>query len=399
MIRAAGVWEMVRQAGTFGIHAEQIRTDFGEAMAYKDRAMRQVGGDPNSDAGLGKMGGKLFRIHAVMESPHEVRVGKEVIFGERIVLATGTTPTVPPIPGLKEAGYITNREATHLTTLPNSLVVLGAGVIGLEFAQTFRRYGAEVTVVELGTRTLPREDADIAARVQAHLEKEGIRFLLSTSIQAIEKSPNGKQVTLSSGEVLVCEEILVATGRRAAVEGLQLEATGLALERNYLKVDSGLRTSVPHIYAPGDIHGAYLFTHVASYEGKIVANNAFQESQKVVDYRVIPRATFLDPEIASVGATEEELQAAETPYRVLTFDFEDLDRAILHGKAEGLVKLLVDERDGQVLGGHIWGHEASSLLGEVAVVMQNRLPVTAITATMHAYPSFPEAIESAALGY
>lgn len=400
MIRAAQIWQLVSRAEEFGVHPAQVRTDFAEAMAFKDRAMREVGGDPDSDGGLSKLGGVLYRTHARFEGAHEVRMGDEVVRGEKIILATGTTPTVPPVPGLAEAGYLTNREIVYISSLPKRLVVLGAGVIGLEFAQTFRRFGSEVTVLELGNQILPREDVDIALAVRELLEKEGVRILTSTQLEKVERVGNEKHLTLKKGEeqkTLVCDEILVATGRKAAVGNLSLEATGLALERNYLKVDAYLRTALPHIYAPGDIHGAYLFTHVASYEGRISAQNAFGSTPTPVDYRVIPRATFLDPEIASVGLTEAEVVATGVPYKALRFDFEDLDRAILHGKKEGFVKLLVDARDGQILGGHILGHEASSLLGEIAVVMQNRLPISAISATMHAYPSFPEAIEAAAL--
>ncbi len=400
MIRAAHIWHLVSRAKEFGVHPEQVRTDFAKAMAFKDRAMFEVEGDPNSDAGISKMGGVLYRTHARFEGAHEVRVGDEVIRGEKIILATGTTPTVPPIPGLAEAGFMTNREIVNITTLPKRLVVLGAGVIGLEFAQTFRRFGAEVTVLELGSEILPREDTDVAVAVRALLEREGVQILTSTHLESVERLGSEKRLSLKVGEerkTILCDEILVATGRRAAVGSLNLEAAGLALERDYLKVDNYLQTSLPHIYAPGDIHGAYLFTHVASYEGRIATQNAFGKSHTPVDYRVIPRATFLDPEIASVGLTEAEVIATGVPYKALRFDFKDLDRAILHASKEGFVKLLIDARDGQVLGGHILGHEASSLLGEIAVVMQNRLPISAISSTMHAFPSFPEAIEAAAL--
>ncbi len=402
MIRSAQVWQLVQNAERFGIQAKDVHSDFAQAMAYKDRAVRAVGGDPNSDAGLSKMGGKLFRSHAVMEGTHEVRIGNEVVRGKNIVLATGTVPAVPPVPGLAEAGYITNRETVHLTSLPKRIVVLGGGVIGLEFAQTFRRFGAEVTIIELGTHLLPKEDPEVAALARGFLEREGLRILTNTQVTKVTKEGTAKRLEIvQSGQhqTLLCDEILVAAGRKAAIGSLQLERTGLAIERNYLKVDPFLRTSVPHIYAPGDIHGGYLFTHVASYEGKITAHNLFDSDPIPVDYRVIPRCTFLDPEIASIGITEAEAQAADIPYRVLRVDLADMDRSILNGSPEGLVKILVNPKEGQILGAHLIGHEVSSLIAEIALCMQNNLPIKAIADTMHAYPSFPEAIEAAALQF
>ncbi len=402
MIRSAQVWRMVQNAERFGIKATDVHARFAQAMAFKDQAMRKIGGYPNSDAGLAKMGGRLFRSHATLEGGREIRVGGEVIRGEKIVLATGTVPAVPPVPGLVEAGYITNREATSLTSLPKRLVVLGGGVIGLEFAQTFRRFGAEVTVIELGAQILPREDREVAELAHGFLEREGIRILTATLVTKVGRQGSEKRLEISQNGVmstLFCDEILVATGRKAATASLQLESVGLALERNYLKVDAQLRTSVPHIFAPGDIHGGYLFTHVASYEGKITAHNLYSPQPIEVDYRVIPRCTFIDPEIASIGVTEAEAERGDVPFRVLRVDLADMDRPILHGSDEGLVKIIVEERDGRILGAHIIGHEASSLIAEIAVCMQNDLPISAIANTMHAYPSFPEAIEAAALRY
>lgn len=402
MIRSAQVWQMVQNAERFGIKTTDVSASFTQAMAYKNRVMLEVEGDPHSDAGLSKMGTQLFRSHAALEGLHEVRVGSEVIHGKKIVLATGTVPATPPVPGLVETGFITNREATSLTSLPKRLVVLGAGAIGLEFAQAFRRFGAEVTVIELGVQILPREDKEVAELAQKYLEREGIRIFTLAQVTKIERDGANKRLEITengSVHTLYCDEILVAVGREAATASLQLESVGLALERGYLKVDPYLRTSVPHIFAPGDIHGGYLFTHVASYEGKIAAHNLYSPKPLPIDYRVIPRCTFIDPEIASIGLTETEAEQAGVPFRVLRVDLADMDRHIMHGSPEGIVKILVDARDGQILGAHIIGHEASSLISEVAICMQNRLPISAISNTMHAYPSFPEAIEAAALQY
>ncbi len=404
MVRAAQVWHLVRRAHEFGMQVDICRAEFADAMAYKARAVRRVAGDGPEDGGLSKLGASYFPARARFEGPHEVRIGQEVIRGQQILLATGTVPAVPPIPGLVETGFITNREAVSLETLPRRLVVLGAGPIGLEFAQVFRRFGAEVTVIEQGAQILPREDEEIAALVALFLREEGIRILTNAtaaSVSAIQSDGSKtRRVRVRQGNAtqdIECEEILVATGRNAALEGLQIEAAGVAFNAKRVEIDPYLRTSVPHIWAAGDVTGGYLFTHVASYEGKLAALNAFTDKLEPFDDRVVPRATFVDPEVASIGLTERKAHEQGLRVRTHAFSFADLDRAILHGDARGLVKLVVDERDGQILGAHLTGPDASSVIAELAICMKSHLPVSAIADTMHAYPSFPEAVEAAAL--
>jgi pyruvate/2-oxoglutarate dehydrogenase complex dihydrolipoamide dehydrogenase (E3) component len=369
-------------------------------MAYKAQALRAVAGEGPSDGGLSKLGAAYFPMRATFEGPHEVRIGSEVVRGKQIILATGTVPSIPPIPGLLEAGFITNREAVDLETLPKRLVVLGAGPIGLEFAQVFRRFGSEVTVVEQSAQILPKEDEEIAALAADFLRDEGIRVLTGTTATEVRLQNGHKTVRIAhrgGTQTVNCEEILVATGRKSAIEGMQTEAAGITHEARCVHIDKYLRTSVPHILAAGDVAGGYLFTHVASYEGKLAALNAFTDSPQPFDHRVVPRCTYLDPEVASIGLTEREAREAGRQVITQTFSFADLDRAILHGEPRGLVKLVVDDLDGQILGAHLTGPDASSILAELAICMKHHLPVSAIADTMHAYPSFPEAVEAAAL--
>lgn len=400
MVRAAEVWHLVRRAKEFGIHVEVTRADFAEAMAYKDRAVAQVGGEGEPDAGLGRMGVRYYPKHASFEEPHILRIGDETVHADRVILANGTMPAVPPIPGLEGTGYLTNREAVSLTSLPRSLIVLGAGPIGLEFAQVFRRFGAEVTVVEIAGQILPNEDADIAELVAGYLRNEGIHIRLHASAMEVRKTTGGKQVIIRTDtdvETLEVEEILVATGRYVAVEGLNLEAAGVDYTRRAITVDRFLRTNQPHIWAAGDANGGYLFTHVASFEGGLAAENAFGAAPKPADTYVVPRTTFVDPEVASIGYTEAGALAAGLDIVTHSFSFADLDRAILHGEARGLVKLVVEAHTGHIVGAHLVGPHASSILAEIALAMQHHLPVSAIAETMHAYPTFPEAVEAAAL--
>lgn len=404
LVRAAQVWQTVRNAHEFGIFVDIKKAEFADAMAYKARAIRRVEGDtPSVDGGLGKMGGAFFKTRAHFVSPHEVQMGDEVVRGKQIVVATGTVPAIPPIPGLVECGFITNREAVNLVSLPKRIVILGAGPIGLEFAQIFRRFGAEVTVLAKDAQVLPREDEEVSALAAQFLREEGIRILTGVTVEKVSKVQNGsvaKQVNIvrdGQSAELLCDEILVAIGRVGAFEGLNIEAAGLEADPRHVKTDHYLRTSVPHIWAAGDIAGGYLFTHVASYEGKLVAMNAFSDKPEPFDHRVVPRCTYIDPEVASIGLTEREAREKGIEVTTRSFSFADLDRAIIYGDPRGLVKLVLDELDGQILGAHLIGPDASSIIAELAICMRHHLPVSAIAETMHAYPSFPEAIEAAAL--
>lgn len=403
MVRAAQVWHLIRRSSQFGMEVKILRSDFRDAMIYQQQCLNTISGDGPADGGLSKLGAVYYPMRATFEGPREVRIGSEVIRGGRVIIATGTTPAIPQIEGLTAAGYITNREAVNLEELPARLVIIGGGPIGLEFAQIFRRFGSEVTVVEHSANILPREDAEISELASAYLEEEGIKLITSSTVKRVVITQNGsKRVCIDAGggetdREIDCDEILVATGRHAAVQALGLESTGVISSETRLQVDHYLRTNVPQILCAGDVSGGYLFTHVASYEGKLAAMNAFTDTPEPFDHRVVPRCTYIDPEVGSIGITESEARASGYAVHTHRFKIENLDRAILHGDARGLVKLVVDMLDGQILGGHIIGPDASSIVAELAICMKHHLPISAIADTMHAYPSFPEAVEAAAL--
>ncbi len=401
MVRAAQVWHLVRNVSRFGMEVDIRKSDFQDAMRYRQQCLKTISGDGPADGGLSKLGAGYYPTRAVFEGSNEIRVGSEVIRGGRVIIATGTVPAVPAIDGLAECGYITNREAVNLESLPRRLVVLGAGPIGLEFAQIFRRFGSEVTVIEHHKAILPREDTEIAALAAGYLAEEGINILCGANAHRVEMTESGSKrvhVTTENGSVAIeCDQILVATGRLGDVSGLGIEAAGVRCKGRSLEVDHYLRTNVPHILGAGDVCGGYLFTHVASYEGRLAALNAFTDSPEPFDHRVVPRCTFIDPEVASIGLTETEARDRGLDVNIHSFGFENLDRAILHGDARGVVKLIVDPLDGQIIGAHLIGPDASSIIAELAICMKHHLPISAIADTMHAYPSFPEAVEAAAM--
>lgn len=402
LVRAADVWHLVRNSAKFGIHADVRRADFREAMAYKERAVAQVGGTATEpdDARLRRIGVAYYHSRATFCDSNVVQMGHDVVRGKKVIIATGTIPHVPYVEGLEETGYITNREAVALPELPNRLLVLGGGPIGLEFAQVYRRFGAEVTVVERGPQILPKEDGQVAELVTGFLRDEGIRVLTNAETIRASRTAGGKSLLVRVGEMeetLEADEILVATGRAAAVGDLDLDSAGVRHSQKAIGADEFLRTNQPHILVAGDAAGGYLFTHVASYEGKLAAENAFADEPQPYNPRVVPRATFVDPEVASIGCTPSEAVQSGIEIVTQSFSFSDLDRAILHGDPRGIVKLVLKAKTKEIIGGHIVGPQASALIAEIALAMSHRLPVSAIADTMHAYPSFPEAIEAAAL--
>jgi pyruvate/2-oxoglutarate dehydrogenase complex dihydrolipoamide dehydrogenase (E3) component len=402
LVRAAEVRQLVREAARFGTQVQSASTDFASVTAWKDSAQKAVGGDGPADGGLGALGVHYLPCYARFLNDHllETDAGDR-IEAETIVLAAGTIPHIPPIPGLAEAQPLTNRTALRIGSLPATLVVLGAGPIGLEFAQIFSRFGSSVTVLERGPRVLPAEDPEISALLQQRLEEEGIRFVTQAAVrQVIVTSPETRTVQLSSPaglEELQCEQILCAAGRAVDAERMGVAAAGIEMEGRFVKRNDELRSSVPHIWAPGDVGGGMMFTHVAAHHGSVVAENLLNGQNRKAQTRAIPRATFTDPEAASVGLTEEQARAGGHAVKVHRCDMASLDRAVLNGTPWGLVKLVSDADSGELLGAHIVGAQAGSMLAEVTLAVHHRMPVSALAETMHAYPTFPEAVEAAAL--
>lgn len=306
---------------------------------------------------------------------------------------------MPQIDGLKEAGFITNVQAVALPTLPRRLAVIGGGTIGLEFAQMFHRFGVEVTVLERGSTFLDKEDREMAENLCDMLEKEGIRLENNTELKRVQSSGASKRLTLRCGErteeELEVDEILMAIGRRPNLQSLHLEAAGVQANEKGSVVDKTLRTTVPHIWAAGDIASPYQFTHVATKQGELTAHNAFAQEPQPFDDSVISWVTFTSPALAHVGKTEEQLQENDIQYRVAHVSMGENERAIMMGETEGFIKLLVDS-DGKILGGHILASNGDNLLAPIVLAMQANIPMTTLASTMQAYPTLAESIDQTA---
>ncbi len=397
LVHAARTYKKMRSADFYGLPTLDKTANYKDVKAFKDRIITGIG------TGRGerwvKSGIKLFQGNARFVSSHEVTVGDEVIKADKIIIATGSVPAIPPIPGLKETGHITNIEALELESVPKRLAIIGGGPIGVEFAQIFSAFGSKVHIYEALDRILIGEDEEISQTIIRLFSKQGISVSTSVMVNQVKTTGAGKLIVAKStdGQEKRAEydEILVATGRKPAIDDLNLTAAGIETNKRGIPVNALLQTNVPHIWAAGDVTGMFLFTFVAGEQGKTAATNASSGQQKELNYDILPRATFCDPEVASIGLTEK--QAREQGYRVKAgkFDYANLTRPILSDETEGFIKIVAEESSGRILGGHIAGVEASSLIHEVAAAMAGGLTVSDIGNTLHAYPTLSEGVRYA----
>lgn len=397
LVLAARTYKKMRTAGFYGLPGLDKAANYRDVKAFKDRIVHGIG--TGRDERWVKRGIRLFRGNARFVSPHEVAVADEVVKADEIIVATGSMPAIPPIPGLQETGYITNIEALELESVPERLAIIGGGPIGVEFAQIFAAFGSKVHIYEALDRIMIGEDEDISNAMIGFFSKQGISVSTSMTVSEVRASGSGKLVVVrdANGQETREEydEILVATGRKPAISDLNLEAAGIGSTKKGITIDSSLQTNVPHIWAAGDVTGAFLFTYVAGEQGKIAATNASRNERQEIKYDVLPRATFCDPEVASVGWTER--QARESGYRlkVGSFDYANLTRPIVADETEGFVKIVAEEDSGRILGGHIVGAEASTLIHEIAAAMVGGVGAADIGNTLHAYPTLSEGVRYA----
>jgi len=308
------------------------------------------------------------------------------------VIATGSSPSAPPIEGLAETPFITNKEIFSLDRLPVSMIVLGGGPIAVEMAQAFNRLGSKVSVVQRSGQILSKEDKDMADQVMAAMQAEGVRFYLNATVLGVREHGGRKEVTLKAGDepvTLSAETILVAMGRTPNIGELGLQAAGVAYSKRGIGVDEKLRTSQKHIYAAGDVTGSFQFTHAAGYEGGIVISNAVFRLPRKVNYTYMPWCTYTSPELASIGMNEKRAAAAGIRYSVWTEEFRGNDRSLAEGEEIGQVKMLLDEKE-RPLGVQIFGPHAGDLLAEWVAVFNGGVKLSALASAVHPYPTLGE---------
>ena len=396
MLRSAKIAQTARDAERFGVRIPTVEVDF---RAVRERAREVIDHQTREGAApFERLGVTVYLREARLAGAHRIELadGTEVE-SERVVLATGTAPTVPPVPGLAEGPHWTNREAIWKPDAPPvSLAVIGAGAVGIEFAQIYARFGTRVTVIEVLPHVLPNEDHETAAAIAPVLEAEGIRLLAETTLERAEHDGGGWRLHHAGG-VVESDEVLVAAGRRPVFDVHDLEGAGVELDDAGRPVlTETLRTTAPNVWAAGDATGDLLFTHVGSYEAGIVADDILG-TPRPRDYRVVPRVTFCDPEVASVGLTERDAADAGRDVRTATVPLSDNERSLIDGRPAGIVKLVADADTGELLGGHIVGEEAGAMIHEVVAAMTGRLAPSTVGEAIHAYPTLSESVAGAFL--
>ena len=403
MLRAARAWADAASAGAFGLEVPPgARGDFAAVMA-RMRSLRAQLSAVDSARRYRDLGVDVFLGAGRFTGRDTVAVDGTSLRFRRAVIATGARAGAPSIPGLADAGYLTNETVFTLTTLPRRLVVIGAGPVGCELAQAFGRFGAEVTVLETAPRILIREDEDAAGVVARALVRDGVRLVLAAAIARVGRDGDERVVAYTAGGAsteLRADEILVATGRIPNVDGVGLEAAGVAFDPSAgVTVDDRLRTTNPRVYAAGDVCSRYQLTHNADFQARTVLRNALFLGRARAGASPVPRVTYTDPEVAHVGLDAHE--AAERGLRVRTFvqSLDEVDRAVLDGERDGFVKVHVREGTDRIVGATIVARHAGEMVSELTLAMAHGIGLGKIAATIHPYPTQAEAIRKAADAY
>ncbi|MGH9750892.1 MAG: mercuric reductase, partial [Candidatus Polarisedimenticolia bacterium] len=401
LIRAARAWHEARRAARdFGGPPAGGAGDFAAAMARMRRLRADLGPVDSVRRYTGK-GVDVFLGEGQFADGGTIEVDGARLKFRRAVIATGARASLPSLPGLAEAGPLTNENLFWLESLPARLAVIGAGPIGCEMAQAFARFGSRVSVLHRGPQILPREDRDAARLVQESMTRDGVEFLHDARLIKAERQGSGRLLHYERAgrlESLPAEQILTAAGRTPNVEGLALERAGIAFDARGVTVDDRLRTSNPRVFAIGDVASRYQFTHAADAQARMVIRNAlfFGLGGGRASRHVIPWCTYTSPEIAHVGLYEEEARKAGHEVQTMTVEMSEVDRAVLDGSAEGLVRVHLKQGTDRILGATIVAEHAGDLIGELALAITAGTGLSAIGRTIHPYPTQSEAIRKAA---
>ena len=402
LLHSAEVLSLAKGAETFGVVIEKASLDFPSAMKWKEATVKRLVGGVASLMRKNKI--KVIKGIGTLVDPKTVKVidSGEEVKGDSIVIATGSKPSKVPIKGIDEPGVMTSDDALVMDKLPQSTLIIGGGIVGLEFAQILGRMGVKVTVVEIMPQVLPGEDTEITQILERALRKEGIEVFCGATISGIESTkPVGKKVLFTTAdggeEARTVDNVLVAVGRRPNTDDLEIEKLGITLDKGRVVVNERMETNIPGVYAIGDVVGGVMLAHVAMEEGKCAVENAMGLDSKV-NYRVVPRCIYTSPEVAGVGLTEAEASKEYQDVQVGRFPFLASGRALTLNETEGMVKIIANAKYGEILGVHIIGPQASELIAEAVLAMQLEATPEEIASCIHAHPTLSEAMMEAALG-
>ncbi len=393
LIKTAHVYHLMKNGPQFGLPKLDLPPVDFAAVSERIRSVIGVIQKHDSVERFCGLGVKVEFGDSQFSDEHSINLGSKLISARTWVMATGSSSSVPPVAGLDETPYFTNRDIFSLKKLPRSMIILGAGPIATEMAQAFCRLGTKVTVIQRSGQILSKEDLDMAAIVQQVMAEEGVVFQMYSAVVRVKDLGSEREVLVKNqaGEILSlkAEALFVAMGRTPNVAGLGLEKIELPFDQKGIKVNSYLKTRHKHIYAAGDVIGGYQFTHVAGYEGGVVLSNAIFHLPKKVNYTYVPWCTYTHPELASIGLNEKSAKAAGIDYTVWSEEFNDNDRALTEGEGVGCIKLLLDRKE-KPLGVQILGPHAGDLLSEWVAIMNGNVGLSKIASAIHPYPTLGE---------
>ena len=393
LIRAARLAHDGRRAAAIGIGTGEAVVDFARVMTEVHAVIARVYSYETPEA-LANHGVEVAIGRVRFLDRDTVEVGERRIQGDHFVVCTGAVPTIPPIPGLDSVAYLTYESVFDLKRLPASIMVVGAGAIGVEMAQAFVRLGSEITLIEGRASVLPDADPEASAVVQHRLQAEGVAVQCSAAVTRV--TAEGARVRVEAGGVRAeAEALLLAVGRRPRVAGLDLERASVELERGAIRVDKDLRTTNPRVYAAGDVTGGPQFTHYAGWQGFVAARNALLPGAQEGLRSSAPWAVFSDPEVAQAGATEAEARALHSDIRVHRMELDRVDRAQTEDQREGFLKL-VSRADGKLLGATVVSRAAGETVNELALAIDRGLGISDLASTIHVYPTFGFAVQQLA---
>ncbi len=403
LLHSVELYEAIKNAGQYGITTTGVSIDLAKMMARKSTVISTL---VSGVQGLLKVNGVEVingRARLLPSMQVEITDGqgqKQVLTAQKIIIATGARPITLPIPGADSPhGVIGAESVLDLEHIPERLLMIGGGVIGVEMATILAKLGSKVTIVEMLPHILPLEDVELTAVVSKALQEDGVEIYERAKVSAIEDAAEGKAVTVVTGEgekKLVVEAVAIGVGYRPNLDGLGLEEAGVAVEKGAIKVNDSMATSVPNIYAAGDAVGGMMLAYVAMEEGVVAAENALGKDT-AIDYQTVPRCVFTLPELAGVGLTEADARARKYQVQTGKFPFAANGMAVIKGERRGLVKIVTDQKYGQILGVHIVGPQATELIAEAALAMKLDVTPQEIIATIHSHPSLSEAFREAAL--
>jgi mercuric reductase len=398
LVAAELVHDVNALADLLGIEVGPARASLARVKARKDQLLKP---QPNWVEELRAAGFATIEGAGTFVDPHTVRSGDRTLEAERVLIATGSRTAIPPIDGIDDVGWIDHVSALELTELPESLLVLGGGAVGLEFGQAFARFGSRVTIVDALERISPKSDADASAELHAALEDEGIEIVTSTFVSKARREGGDVVATLaprdgSDERELRVEQVLLASGRVPNVEELELERVGVEQSKLGIVVDERMRTSVDGIWAAGDVTAVLQFTPIAQYQARVAIDDMFSANGARADYSAVPAAIFTDPELAGLGLSEQEAAEQGLDFEIVTHPLSNVTRASYTNSKRGLYKLVFERGSRRLLGAHVVSRGASDIVQGLAVAMRLGATVDDLARAHHAYPTLGEGVKAAA---